>query len=108
MGFFTMGYLIGRNSGYTSGYSDAERKYSPEINGGKVYRSMQAGENIYTGSMVGHATYPKDGIRSVDEPSGVILRPTAQELNQMNEDEATKAAKAEVAKAFENEEPIDL
>jgi len=49
---------------------------------------------------------PADGIRSnsrfpiVDEPSGVVMRPTAAELKIMNEDEITKENKAAVAEAI--------
>lgn len=93
MGFFTMGFLIGR-SGRKEIIVHTEPTDRPI---GETQAKIEYPKD-----------YPKDGIRAIDEPSGVIMRPTAQELNQMNEDDATKAAKAEVAKAFENEEPIDL
>lgn len=101
MGFFTMGFLIGR--------SGRQKETIYIENGDKDMEYYEEKKNPPTiEKTFNDPFYPKDGIRSIDEPSGVIMRPTAQELNQMNEDDATKQAKQEVAKAFKNEEPIDL
>lgn len=42
---------------------------------------------------------------SFDEPSGAVYRPSPQELAKMNEDEATKQAKAAMAETFKNAPP---
>jgi hypothetical protein len=97
LGFFTMGYFVGRagKAGRTIIYKS---DYTEEL------KNLPTGQSSkYVKTVLDN--YPSDGIRAINEPSGVVMRPTAKELKKMNEDEITKKAKEEVAKAFK-EEPV--
>lgn len=123
MVFFTLGYFSGKKNGYDRGYATAATDFIPALNGGKVYKTAIAGENINKGDMltakevkdfvdaVNPPGYPKDGLRStftIDEPSGPIYRPTQKELKKMQEDDITRANKEAVAEVFSNEKPPEI
>lgn len=103
MAFFTMGFLIGKKNSQTY-----------IVKGDKITLSKPLEEALPTNAKVEIKTprgYPKGGIRStftIDEPSGLVIRPTAAELKKMDEDEITRANKDAVAEVFKNETPPEV
>lgn len=100
--FFGLGYLLSNReckSKHTLTIRNMEKLYEET----KEFETPIGGmERIEYAPPQPRDNYPTDGIRyqSVNEPSGIITRPTAEELKVMGEDEETKAAKRAIAETF--------
>jgi len=93
-GFFGLGFFVGKSLKKTIVIIDKQTG-EEEI---KEVPSDTKEQDI-----LAVAGYPKNGIRyqpPVDEPSGIVYRPTTEELKLMGEDEQTKEAKRAVAQTF--------
>ncbi|HEX9059115.1 MAG TPA: hypothetical protein VF941_02955 [Clostridia bacterium] len=93
MGFFTLGFFIGKSLKKTVVIFDKETNTQEEK---EVPISTSEDDILKV------AGYPKNGIRyqPVDEPAGIVYRPTAEELKLMGEDEVTKESKKAMAETF--------
>lgn len=93
MGFFVLGLSVGKSMKKTVVIIDKETGTQEE----KEVPASTTEDDILK-----VAGYPKNGIRyqPVDEPAGIIYRPTAEELKLMGEDEVTKESKRAMAETF--------
>ena len=98
MGFFTMGFFVGKSIKKTVVVID---KANPQ---GETKETIEVPLHTTEDNILKVAGYPKNGIRyqPIDEPSGIVYRPTQEELKLMGEDEQTKEAKHAVAQTFGN------
>lgn len=96
-GFFALGYWIGSRDikGAMQDLEKIRRAYSslhPDVH-------FDEKASLFEKSL-GERVYPEIDI--FNEPSGVVYRPTVEELKKMNEDQVTKEVKAAMKETLDN------